>query len=84
MREAAKKWPTSAEEFDRMFDDGEDIDHLIDWSSAERVNRPTPVGLELPLWMVKRLDAHAVRRNVSRQALINMWLAERLEKSSLA
>ncbi|WP_408641975.1 type II toxin-antitoxin system BrnA family antitoxin [Sphingomonas radiodurans] len=62
-----------------MFDNGEDIDHLIDWSSAERLNASTEVSLSMPLWMVKRLDANATRRGVSRQALINMWLADRLE-----
>lgn len=79
MREEAKTWPTSADDFDRMFDDGEDIDHLIDWSSAERVNAPRRVDVELPNWVVKRLDAQAQRRGVTRQALINMWLVDRLE-----
>lgn len=64
-----------------MFDDGEDIDHLIDWSSAERVNTPKRVNVDMPSWMVKRLDAQANRRGVTRQALIKMWLADRLEAS---
>ena len=29
-QDGAKKWPTTAAEFDEMFDNGEDIDHLID------------------------------------------------------
>jgi hypothetical protein len=62
-----------------MFDDGEDIDHLIDWSAAERVNAPKRVDVDLPHWVVKRLDAQAQRRGVTRQALINMWLVDRLE-----
>lgn len=40
VRDPAKKWPTTAEEFDEMFDNGEDIDHLIDWSSARLVHPP--------------------------------------------
>jgi guanylate kinase len=80
VRDAAKKWPTSAEEFDRTFDDGEDIDHLIDWSSARQVNAPMKrVNVDFPAWMVERLDREAKRRGVPRQALIKMWLADRLE-----
>jgi hypothetical protein len=66
-------------EFDRMFDDGEDIDHLIDWSSAQRVNATKRVNVDFPAWMVERLDGHAKKRGVTRQALIKMWLADRLE-----
>lgn len=79
VREEAKRWPTSVAEFDEMFDNGEDIDHLIDWSKAEPVNAPRRVNVDFPLWMVKRLDAQARRRGVTRQALIKMWLADRLE-----
>lgn len=69
----------SAEEFDRRFDDGEDIGEYVDWSSAELVNAPKRVNVDIPSWMVQRLDAHATRRGVTRQALIKMWLADRLE-----
>lgn len=65
-----------------MFDDGQDIDHLIDWSSAERVNAARRVNVDMPSWMVKRLDAQANRRGVTRQALIKMWLADRLEATN--
>lgn len=69
----------SAEEFDRMFDDGEDISEYIDWSSAERINAPKRVNVDIPTWMLRSLDVHATRRGVTRQALIKMWLADRLE-----
>lgn len=72
----------SAEEFDRMFDDGEDISEYIDWSSAERINAPKRVNVDFPAWMVQRLDSHAKRRGVTRQALIKMWLADRLEAAN--
>jgi hypothetical protein len=80
VHDVAKKMPTSAAEFDRMFDDGEDIDHLIDWPSAERPGlKIRRVNLDLPAWMIEALDRHAERRGVARQALIKMWLADRLE-----
>lgn len=81
-RDEAKKWPTSAAEFDEMFDNGEDIDHLIDWSRGERINAPKRVNVDFPAWMVRSLDAHAKKRGVTRQALIKMWLADRLEAAS--
>jgi len=31
-----------------MFDNGEDIDHLIDWSSARLVHPTKPVDVETP------------------------------------
>jgi hypothetical protein len=40
------------------------------------------VGFDLPLWMVARLNAEAKRRGVTRQALIKMWLAERLDRAA--
>jgi len=70
----------SAEEFDRMFDEGEDISDYIDWSSAHRPGLETRrVNVDFPDWMVQALDRQAKKRGVTRQALIKMWLADRLE-----
>lgn len=73
----------STDEFDRLFDDGEDIDAYIDWSSARRPGRePKRVNVDFPEWMVRRLDDEAKRRGVTRQALIKMWLADRLDQAA--
>ncbi len=70
----------SAEEFDRRFDDGEDVSAYIDWSSARRPNlEPKRVNVDFPAWVVDRLDREAQLLGVTRQALIKMWIAERLE-----
>ncbi len=75
----------SVEAFDAAFDAGEDVDHLIDWSSARRINGAAKrVNVDFPLWMVRGLDAQAKKRGVTRQALIKMWLADRLEDVELA
>ncbi len=69
----------SAEEFDRMFDDGEDMGDYIDWSSARHSGSESkPADLHLPDWMLRKLDAQALQRGVDRQALVTAWLAERL------
>lgn len=74
----------SAEEFDRLFDEGSDeIDKYVDWSKAVRLGREIKrVNLDMPTAMIAKLDAHAQRRGVTRQALIKMWLADRLERAA--
>ncbi len=46
--------------------------------SAKRVR----VGFGLPQWMVAKLDREAKRRGVTRQALIKMWLADRIDRAA--
>jgi hypothetical protein len=65
----------SAEEFDKKFDAGEDIDEFLDWDSAIK-----KVNVDFPLWMVKELDAEAVRLQIPRQAVIKMWIDEKLQQ----
>ena len=74
----------SAEEFDRLFDEGSDeIDQYLDWESAVRVSDlPEKVDVELPKQIVAGLDREAKRRGITRQALIKMWLADRLDAAA--
>ncbi len=70
----------SAEEFDRRFDDGENMSDYLDWSTARRPGQePKRINLDVPQAMAAQLDAHARKRGVTLQALIKMWLADRLE-----
>lgn len=69
-----------AEELDRRFDEGEDVLQYFDLSRARRGGlEKQRVNVDLPVWIVRRLDAEAAKRGVTRQALIKMWLADRLE-----
>ncbi len=71
-----------AEELDERFDQGEDVTSALDLSKAHRPGqRPRRVILSLPSWMVESLDREAKRLGVSRQAVIKVWIAERLEKT---
>ena len=73
----------SAEEFDRRFDDGEDMSDYLDWSSFRRPGlESNRVNLDMPQHMVAKLDTHAKERGVTRQALIKMWLADRLDAAA--
>lgn len=69
-----------ASEFDAAFDAGEDVSAAVDWSTAARPNHaPRRVNVDFPAWVVERLDRQARHLGVTRQALIKLWIAERLE-----
>jgi len=38
------------------------------------------VNVDFPLWMVEQFDLEAYRLGVTRQSMIKVWLAERLER----
>lgn len=68
---------------DEKFDNGEDVSAFFDFSRARRSElEPKRVNVDFPLWMVKRLDVQAQKRGVTRQALIKMWLADRLDAAN--
>ncbi|AEF99016.1 type II toxin-antitoxin system BrnA family antitoxin [Methylomonas methanica] len=75
-----------AEEFDKQFDDDDiDISHALNLSQAKRVMQTQKrVNVDFPTWMIESLDREAERLGVTRPSIIKMWLAERLDKSSLS
>ncbi|MDR9417316.1 MAG: CopG family antitoxin [Gracilimonas sp.] len=72
-----------ASEFDEKFDNAEDITEMLDIKKAKRASQDLKrVNVDFPIWMVELLDQEAKRLGVSRQSIIKVWLAERLEKAS--
>ncbi|MBM4271147.1 MAG: CopG family transcriptional regulator [Deltaproteobacteria bacterium] len=72
-----------AKEFDEKFDEGEDITKYLDVSKARRPEQEQKrVNVDFPLWMIHQLDKEAKRLGVPRQAIIKVWVAERLKKAS--
>jgi hypothetical protein len=71
-----------ASELDKLFDDNqEDILQYFDTSKVKMINEEQKrVNIDFPFWMIKSLDKEAKHVGVSRQAVIKMWLAERLQK----
>ena len=70
----------SAEEFDRKFDQGEDVGSFLEWSTARRPGlEQRRVNVDLPVWMIESLDGEAKRVGVTRQSIVKVWLAERLK-----
>ncbi len=74
---------SSANEFEAKFDAGEDISEFVDWSKILRPGRETRrVNVDFPAWVVEALDRGAGRLGVTRQAVVKLWIAERLGKAS--
>jgi len=72
-----------AEEFDKKFEEGEDVSQYLNISKARRpVQEQKRVNVDFPLWMIDFLDKEAKRLGVPRQSLIKRWVAERLNKAS--
>ena len=70
-----------ASELDRIFDENkQDILEYFDTSNIRMINEePKRVNIDFPAWMVQSLDKEAKHVGVSRQAVIKMWLAEKLQ-----
>ena len=67
-------------EFDRRFDAGDAVLGALDLDAATRPRlQQKRVNVDFPLWMVEQLDREATRLGVTRQSIIKVWLAERLE-----
>ena len=70
----------TSEEFDKKFDNGEDILQYCDLSTARRINQEhQKVNVDFPKWMVLSLDREARRIGVTRQSIVKMYIFERLE-----
>lgn len=71
----------NSSEFDRHFDDGDSIIEVLDVTAARRQRlEQKRVNVDFPIWMVEQLDQEANRLGVTRQSIIKVWLAERLER----
>ena len=72
-----------AKNIDKDFDEGRDISKYLDVEKAKRpVQEQKRVNVDFPVWMIHLLDKEARRLGVPRQAIIKVWIAERLEKAS--
>ncbi len=72
-----------AKKFDQQFDDGGDITASLDLSKVRRVQQAQKrVNVDFPTWMIDSLDREASKLGVTRQSVIKVWLAERLEATT--
>ena len=76
------KFAKTAEEFDRRFDEGEDIQDLIDVTKAKiiRHGKEVRITLDIAEELVQEIDQIRQSIGVDRAALIKIWLHERVQQ----
>ena len=79
---STNKYAKNAKEFDRRFDEGEDIHDLIDMSKAKiiRHGRKVRITLDIAEELVQEIDQIRQSIGVDRAALIKVWLHERVQQ----
>ena len=71
---------TNSQNLEQRHDAGEDVADFFDARKATRRNHTKArVNLDLPVWMIGRIDRLAGRNGMARQAQIKAWLADRLK-----
>ena len=72
-----------AKKFEQQFDESVDITARLDLSKARRLQQEQKrVNVDFPTWMIDSLDREASKLGVTRQSVIKVWLAERLETTA--
>jgi hypothetical protein len=78
-----KKKSINAEEFDILFEQGDD---LVEYLAMEKAERPglkqRRVSVDFPAWMVQALDREAKRMGITRQSVIKYWISEKINPSA--
>jgi len=79
----------TAEAFDKKFDNGEDISDYLDFTNAVRLKNiqnlkteTRKVNVDFPEWVIESLDREAKKIGVTRQSIIKVWIAERLQEEA--
>ncbi len=64
-----------AKSFDEKFDNNENITEYIDIEKGSK-----KINVDFPIWMLKFLDEEAIRLGINRQAVIKVWISDRIEQ----
>jgi hypothetical protein len=71
----------TAQEFEKRFDEGEDITPYIDKATIRRPGlEARRVNVDFPEWIIDKLDLQSKLIGVSRQSLIKLWVSERIQQ----
>ena len=77
----------TAKEFDKKFDNGEDISQYLDFSKTiklndfeRKINKTKKINVDFPESILLLLDQEAQKIGVTRQSIIKVWIAERLKE----
>ena len=78
----ANKFAKSVDEFDRRFDEGEDIHGLVDMTKAKiiRHGKKVRITIDIAEELIYEIDQIRQSIGVDRSALIKIWLHERVQQ----
>jgi len=81
-----RKKAKDTREFDKRFDEGEDIHDIVDMSKAAiiRHGKKVRITLDVAESLVNEIDDIRKEIGVDRGALIKIWLHERVKKEKAA
>ena len=71
----------TSDQLEEMFDNGDDILSYVDLGNPVVEHHPPlekRITLTMPAWMVTELDKEAAKLAISRNAVVNTWIADRL------
>ena len=72
---------TTAENLEKRFDQGEDVMDYFDLAKASRpLLEKQRINLDIPHWMILKIDRVARRKGMPRQAQIKEWLSQKLKE----
>ena len=72
----------SANKIDKDFDENKDVLKYFDSETIDHPNQSKRINLELPQWMLQKLDIEAARLGIPRQAIIKFILDEKFKKGA--
>ncbi len=78
-QEKMKKKSITTKGLDKKIEKGEDLGDYFDTENAT-----VRVNIDFPTWVVRSLDEEAQRRGIARQALVKMWLTDKLDGLKLS
>lgn len=72
-----------ASEFDKKFEDGENIVEYLEIKKAEKPGlKQRRVSVDFPEWMVQELDKISRRLGVTRQSVIKVFISDKLKEDN--
>lgn len=78
---------TNGKSLEALFDEGADMTDFIIESGTKfpgQDETARKISISMPEWMIGELDATARHHAVTRQAVINLWIGERLAEEKRA
>jgi len=68
-----------AKKLDQLFNEGKDITEYLDTTTKKRPGlKQRRANVDFPEWMIETLDQEAQRIGITRQSIIKVWVAERI------